>query len=295
MTRPRPGRWRVAEGPLPLRATGGRARAPDRAAGAVRPRPAASPRRAAGGLGVPHELIVAGVVPAAELAAATLALARRRDWLQPPDSPPGLPRSPHRARRGHRPAQPARRRRPAPHGCWIVAAGRRRAGGPRTGTLRRGPPLRKDRRLAGRRGPWWCPSAPGRTTGRRSGSALGLPAPRTPRCGLRWLGRRRRRGYAMQAGLLCRPLSLIVAHRGHRRRAAARAPRPPGESPHSPRSGPARGRPVGALARGGTRPCAGRARTGSMRRRRSSSAGGVQAAPAETRTPFGWSLTGRAR
>ena len=130
----------------------------------------------------PHELIVAGVVPAAELAAATLALADSRDQLLAADSPPGLPRSPHRAEARTSSGSPARRTSTC--SSWMLD--RRRWTATREWSSNRHPatwPCLRRPAARWERGPWWRPSAPGRTTGRRSGSALGLPAPRTPRCG----------------------------------------------------------------------------------------------------------------
>ena len=87
-----------------------------------------------------RELIVAGVVPAAELAGAT-AVARG----SPRPAPRRGPRRAHgrlllaEQRRGHRTPRLPGERRSAAAGCRSRAARRRRRRGPRAGALRRGP------------------------------------------------------------------------------------------------------------------------------------------------------------
>ena len=245
----------------------------------------------------PRELIIAGVVASAELGAATAALAERRDELLAD----GLAArtaafsSPAPGDDVVRLAVPGERR-PAAHGRGLGAAGRRGRRRPRAGALRRGA-ARRGGRLARAPGPVMVPF--GAAWHDWAALELGAWVARATDAPLRLIGaasdereRRPRREPPARRRVADRP----AAARGSWPSRCSRAPagRASWRSPREPACWSS-----GSPSAGARRASAGCARqlveappAPTVLVRRGPRPGGL--APAETRTRFGWSLTGSA-
>ena len=210
----------------------------------------------------PHELIVAGVVPAAELAAATLALAERRDQLLAA----GLAARTAAFSSPRRGEDIVRLAGQENVDLLLMDAGSSPLDGDARVVLEQAPcdvALLAEAGGSLGEGPVVVPF--GARSHDWAALRLGAWVARATDAPLRLIGSAADGGEeARDASRLLADASLIVQRTaGIVAEPLLARPGRQGIAALAEGSGPARGRPVGALARGGTRPCAGRARTGS--------------------------------